>query len=607
MTSSQTLYDVAIIGTGMGGSILGTILARQGLNVVMFEAACHPKFAIGESMILESSEALRLMAIQYDVPELAYFSSENYRAYVGNSHGVKRHFGFMHHQANHPHDPNHVLQAVIPREPYGHELHLYRQDSDYYFMSLAIRYGATVFQKTGIEAVDIADDCVNITTQKGTQFQAQYIVDAGGFRSLLAQKYDLRDYNLQVHSRSIFTHMIDVPSVHHAGPSQEEQGVLHSMFEGTLHHIFPGGWLWVIPFNNHKDSTNPLCSVGLMLDPRQHPKPEGLSAQEEFDQFVQKYPSIHEHLKEGKPVRDWVSTGRIQYSSKRVVGDRFCLLGHAAGFIDPLFSRGLYITFASITVLAQKLIDAHQTQDYSRQAFLSVEDLTLKFLHTNDRLVANAYRSFQDHRLWTLYAINWILGAYLELLKLGEGRAVYEKTGDPASLKVYENYHLSMLGGGFEPYERLHDDINRLMESLDPHQEFDFDAAANSFAANQNGSQLEVTLNAIRERYNEAQWIPPSIKNLMLDKKYLDPRLRNFLRVWKQRHSENAYWQYFFGHLSTRSLLWHLLKDKWRYSAHQLTRTKLQNFRQLERFPSNLTVPPPRASVVVQDVSVASG
>lgn len=60
-------YDIAIIGSGIGGSTLGAILARQGLHVVIFEAGVHPKFAVGESMILETSETLRALAVFYDV------------------------------------------------------------------------------------------------------------------------------------------------------------------------------------------------------------------------------------------------------------------------------------------------------------------------------------------------------------------------------------------------------------------------------------------------------------------------------------------------------------------------------------------------------------
>ncbi|MCP4424896.1 MAG: NAD(P)-binding protein, partial [Chloroflexi bacterium] len=210
-------FDVAIIGSGIGGSALGAILARHGQRVVIFEAKSHPRFAIGESLILETSEMMRALAHYYDVPELAYFSTENFFSFAGTSHGIKRHFGFLHHQPGQPHDVRHTLQAVIPKEPHGHELHLYRQDTDYFMMSTAVSYGAVVMQNKPVKDIELRDDCVTIIPAEGEPTTANYVVDAGGFRSILAQKFSLRDFDLQTHSRGMFTHMIGVPCYHQSG------------------------------------------------------------------------------------------------------------------------------------------------------------------------------------------------------------------------------------------------------------------------------------------------------------------------------------------------------------------------------------------------------
>ena len=318
-------YDVAIIGSGIAGSTLGAILARHGLKVIIFEAKSHPRFAIGESMILETSEMLRSMAEIYSVPELAYFSSENYFSHIGTSHGVKRHFSYLYHSENQYQNPAHSLQAVIPKQPYGHELHLYRQDSDYFLMTTAIRYGANILQNTAVKDIEIDSEGVQVITESGECFEANYIVDAGGFRSLLAQKFDLRERNLETHSRAIFTHMVNVPCYHYTGVSQTDFGIPFRLSEGTLHHLFSGGWLWVIPFGNHAQATNPLCSVGLMLDPRIYPIRKNVSPEEEFYSFIEKFPNINSQLRSAKPVRNWTRTERIQYTSKKIVGDAYRL------------------------------------------------------------------------------------------------------------------------------------------------------------------------------------------------------------------------------------------------------------------------------------------
>src|SRR5690606_15425637 len=163
--------------------------------------------------------------------------------------------------------------------------------------------------------------------------------------------------------------MIDVPDYHDIGQSRQNYKLPFSLAEGTLHHVFDGGWLWVIPFNNHPKATNQAISVGLSLDPRQYPVQENLSPEEEFYGFLEQYPANLAQFKTAKPIRDWVRTGRSQYSSKQVVGNRWALLGHAAGFVDPLYSKGLYNSLTAVSMMAHLLLKAHKTGDYSQEAF----------------------------------------------------------------------------------------------------------------------------------------------------------------------------------------------------------------------------------------------
>ena len=48
---SDSQYDVIILGSGIGGSTLAAILARDGFRVLMIEKARHPRFALGESTL----------------------------------------------------------------------------------------------------------------------------------------------------------------------------------------------------------------------------------------------------------------------------------------------------------------------------------------------------------------------------------------------------------------------------------------------------------------------------------------------------------------------------------------------------------------------------
>ncbi len=487
MSPSPKPYDVAIIGSGISGSTLGALLARQGLRVVIFEGGSHPKFAVGESMILETSETLRALAELFEVPELAYFSSENYFDHIGTSHGVKRHFSYQLHEAGHEHDPAHVLQAVIPKQPHGHELHLFRQDSDYFLTAVAVQYGATVLQNTLVADIELRADGVTVVTKQGERYDAAYVVDAGGFRSLLADKFGWRMRELQTHSRTIFTHMVDVPCFNSVATPRDEYGIPFSLSEGTLHHVFEGGWLWVIPFNNHVRSTNPMVSVGLQLDPRLYPIDESLTPEEEFWRFIERFPSIHAQLRDAKAVRGWTRTGRLQYGSTQVVGERFCLLGHAAGFIDPLYSKGLYTTLMSVAVLGHLLLEAQRTGDFSEAHFAPLERMSRAFNRSNDRLVANSFKSWSNPKLWGAYSLLWLLGAYLEYLYLLSARGQARDRAD----YFRRVSGLKLVGGGFHEFDQIADQVDTIVEAVDPHDEAAVDRAVAEIRALYDGGSLD--------------------------------------------------------------------------------------------------------------------
>ena len=66
----EGVFDVAVIGSGLAGSTLATILARHGHDVLLLEAGSHPRFAIGESVVPEFGARARVMAEAFEVPEL---------------------------------------------------------------------------------------------------------------------------------------------------------------------------------------------------------------------------------------------------------------------------------------------------------------------------------------------------------------------------------------------------------------------------------------------------------------------------------------------------------------------------------------------------------
>lgn len=433
-------YDIAIIGSGIAGSMLAAILAKNSVKVLLLDQSAHPKFAIGESTIPNMLVTLRVMAARYGVPELQTLSTfTSCQRIVSPWHGTKNHFGFLQHQEGKQQDPAQLTMYNFAKIIHP-TAHYFRQDIDAYLFRTALSYGTTARQNFRIESVDFDDAGVDIVSTEGERYRARYVVDASGHNSVLAHKFELRDEPCRYkhHSRAIWNHMVNVPDTDEVFRRGPEDSPPIPWYQGTIHHLFERGWFWVIPFNNNKQSRNPMCSVGLVLDPRRYPEDPALTAEQEFWAHVHRFPDLIRQFSGAQPMREWVRTGRLQYSSSRTVGDRWALLAHAAGFLDPLFSRGMANTCETINVLAWRLLRAVKDDDFSAARFADVDRIQQALLDGNDELVNSAFISFEDYDLWSAVFRIWAWGSNAGTFRAHEAFRRWRDDGDERHLLELE-------------------------------------------------------------------------------------------------------------------------------------------------------------------------
>jgi tetracycline 7-halogenase / FADH2 O2-dependent halogenase len=432
--------DVVILGSGLAGSVSAACLAKEGHTVALVDAGQHPRFAVGESMTPQLVEWIRILRARFDVPELEHlFSIGKTSRHIGPHHGKKQSFGFVKHNPGEEPDPTESTMFVIPKA-LTEASHLFRQDTDQYYFNVAAKYGCVTRQNWRASDLDFDDDGVTVTGHNGETFRAKYLIDASGFRSPLAEKFDLREQpaRFKHHSRSLFTHYVGVKpfdDVSHHPRSLRPPVPWHG---GTLHHMIERGWFWIIPFNNTKHSVNPMCSVGLTFDERLYPKPKDMTPEEEFNHYLDMYPAVKRQFDGAHRVREWVSTDRLQYSSKRTIGPRWCLMSHAAGFLDPLFSRGLSNTFEVVYSLCSRLLESLEDDDWSEERYEYVERLERGLLQYNDDLVNASFISFGHFRLWNAVFRVWGGFATPGVMRLSRARVNYELTGDESHLRELE-------------------------------------------------------------------------------------------------------------------------------------------------------------------------
>jgi FADH2 O2-dependent halogenase len=454
--NDRTEFDVIVLGSGIAGSMLGTILARHNASVLILDAGVHPRFAVGESTIPQTSQLISLLAREHDVPELHYLglgSPELLRRHVTRNCGVKRVFGFVYHRPGEEHNPEEAHQfGNVWRD----ENHLFRQDVDAFLLNTAIRYGAYAVQGVRIDAVDLFDDRVEVRAG-GRVYRARFLVDGTGFRSVVADHLKLREEpcSLVASTRSIFTHMADVTPFEEVAPSALTQ----RWSQSTLHHCFKRGWIWVIPFNNWPGSTNPLVSVGVTVDTRTHPEAAGATPEEEFAGFVAQFPTVARQFARAKAVRPWIRTQRLQYFCTKSVGYRWALLSHAAGFIDPLFSRGLVNTVDNLRSLSAELLPALRDDDFAESRFARVDREQRRNVLFADKIVAGSYVAWDDFSLWDAWVRLWAVGTHETESRLGSlllmgPHSRYEPNPDA----IAANYE----GPAYRPlFERMWDVITR--------------------------------------------------------------------------------------------------------------------------------------------------
>jgi FADH2 O2-dependent halogenase len=409
----ERIYDVTIIGSGIGGSTLAAVLARHGLDILLMEGGSHPRFAIGESTIPESTLILRVLARRFDVPELAHLSTyAGTRKHISAGCGVKRNFSFFQHTPHEPVDPQHSTQFPTFAPPLGPDIHFFRQDVDAWLYHLALRYGANSVTNAKVVDLDIGKDHIDLHTADGRLHRTRFVVDAGGIRAILPQVLGLRESpcRYQTQSRSIFTHMVGVSPWERIAGGRSAHRLPSPPSQGTLHHLFDGGWAWVIPFDNHPRSTNHLCSVGVNVDTTKFPVSDE-SPEDEFWRLVSLLPSFAQQLRQARPVRGFMGSQRNQFSSSRLAGDRWCLLPHASNFIDPLFSSGLSVTFWAINQLAPRILHSVRTNQFSAEIFDPVTEWTERCFGYYDTLVSRSYKAFRSFEVWNAWNRVWVLAS----------------------------------------------------------------------------------------------------------------------------------------------------------------------------------------------------
>ena len=408
-------FDVAVVGSGFAGSLFALLCRRIGRSVVLIEKGTHPRFAVGESSSPIANLLLEELCRRYDLPRVAPLTAWGtwQQRYPEIGCGLKRGFTFYGHRAGEafsrdPDRRDQLLVAASPRDEVA-DTHWYRADFDHFLAREAQREGVEYLDRTSLHRAEATGDGVRL---EGTRFEqaitirARFVVDASGPRGFLHRALSLPEsvFPHLPRNEGLYTHFEGVRRVAEMGFVPDGQSPPYPPDEAALHHVFEGGWIWVLRFNNGIVSAGVAAEAALA---RALSFSEGEAA---WGRLLARFPSVADQFDEARAVRPFVHSGTLPFRSGAVSGARWALLPSAAGFVDPLLSTGFPLTLLGIERLAA-ILDREWERPGLEAALASYGASTLADADAAALLVAALYSSFGDFELFAALSLLYFAAA----------------------------------------------------------------------------------------------------------------------------------------------------------------------------------------------------
>ena len=361
-------YDTIVIGGGPAGSTVATLVAEQGHRVLLLERTSTPQFKIGESLIPATYWTFKRLGMLEKL-RASHFPQKYSVQFYSRSGKASNPFYFF--QTN-PHDSAVTWQVL-------------RSEFDQMLLDNAKEKGVEIRRGIGVrEVLFEGDTATGVVTQNvdGTRetLNATVIVDSTGQRSLIGRQLHLNTTEPNLKMASLFTHYEDG---HRDGGIDEGATLI-------LHTEEKDSWFWSIPLPYNRTSIGVVGELDYLLQNRRDADSK-LNFQKIFTEELAKCAPLQQRLEGANQLFPIQSTKDFSYRASRIAGNNWVLVGDAFGFLDPVYSTGLFLALKSGEMAADVIIEAFHKNDFSEAQLGSFGPAFVKGMEAFRKLVYAFY------------------------------------------------------------------------------------------------------------------------------------------------------------------------------------------------------------------------